>query len=403
MHALAGLRVLDFSHLLPGPWCTQTLGDLGADVVKVERRDVGDPSRFNPPAYREGTVYFHSVNRNKRSIDLDLGAPGDRQIARDLAEDADVVVESFRPGTAAKLGVDYASLHPRNPRLVYCSLSGFGPGGALASTAGHDAGIQGLAGLLSADDGALPRMPRFQAADYAAASFATIAILAALLRRASTGEGCVIEVPMYDSLMAWSSITLSSALARAAGHSGTPRLESFGSNPRYAVYATRDGKAVVVALLEARAWHRFCEHLGRPDLVHPESPGDRHRTHPERSESYRAAIAAFCGARDRDELIAEMEAHDIAITPCHTPDEALASSVARERDVVAFHDHPREGRVPHFVDPLMRAGLSDPSRRSAPVMGEHRDEILAELAGRRRARDATATHDVRRAEGTRRP
>ena len=376
---LAGASVIDFSHLMPGPWCTQTLGDLGADVIKVEQKGVGDPSRFNPPAYREGSVYFHSVNRNKRSITLDLRDAADRTVLERLLGDADIVVESYRPGVAAKLGIDYASAAALNPRLIYCSLNGYGSEGALAATPGHDAAVQSIAGLMHvAPDGVAP-MPRIQTGDWSAAAYATIGILAAYVRQQASGEGAHIETSMYDALMSWSSIALSSALARKAGFSGEPPLQAFGANPRYSTFPTADGKAVTVCLLEARAWARFCEHIGRPDLAYDETPADRHTIHPGRTEGFRAAIADFCSARQRDALAAEASAAGIAITPVYTPEEALSSPVAEARGVVQFIDHPHEGRIPFIVDPLYRSGLSDPKRRPAPRIGEHDAEIRSEL------------------------
>ena len=375
---LQGLRVLDFSHLMPGPWCAQTLGDLGADVVKVERRGAPDPSRFNAPHYASESVYFHSVNRNKRSIALDLHDADDRTVADELVSRADVLIESFRPGVAARLGIDHAAVAARNARIVYCSVTGFGARGALASTPGHDAALQGLAGTLHIAGLVPPPMPQIQTADWAASAFATIGILAACMRQRATGAGAYVDVSMYDSLLAWSTIKLSSALAQLAGRSGQPQLESFGTNPRYATYATRDGKAVTVSLLEARSWSRFCAAIGRPDLVYEETPADRHTPHPGRTGQFRAAIASFCLAHDRDELTATMEAHGVAISAVHSPEEAVQA--ARARKAIDFLEHPVDGRIPYFVDPLAHAGLSAPRRRPAPAYDEHGAQIRAELA-----------------------
>jgi crotonobetainyl-CoA:carnitine CoA-transferase CaiB-like acyl-CoA transferase len=378
MPPLEGLRVLDFSHLMPGPWCAQTLGDLGADVVKVERKGVPDPSRFNAPHYRVESVYFHSVNRNKRSIALDLNDAADRATASELVARADVLIESFRPGVAQRLAIDYETVAAANPRIIYCSVTGFGAQRALASTPGHDAALQGLAGILGVPGLDVPPMPQIQTADWAAAAFATIGILAAHAKRQATGQGARIDASMYDALLSWSSIKLSSALARLAGHSGLPALESFGTNPRYATYRSRDGKAVTVSLLEARSWALFCDHIGRPDLVYEESASDRHTSHPGRTEHFREAIAAFCLAHDRDDLVARMEAAGIAIGPVYSPDEAV--DAAHRFGAIAFYDHPVDGRVPYFVDPLARSGLADPLRRPAPAPDEHGQEIRAELA-----------------------
>ena len=376
---LAGIRIVDFSRLLPGPWCTQTLGDLGADVIKVEQPGVGDYSRHNPPTYGETGVYFASVNRNKRSIALDLSIDADRDLAHQLIRSADVLVESYRPGVPKRLGIDYESVAKSNPGLIYCSLDGFGNEGPLARTPAHDLSIQGLTGVLGKLDPP-PPLPGFLAGDYAAAAYATIAVLAALMRRRNDGRGCHLDIAMFDSLLAWSPIMLSGALARLAGHSGQPELEVWGRNPRYNTYRTRDGKAVTVSLLEPHTWQRFCTHIARPDLVDPdEAWSARHTDHGEHADRYRAAIAAFCASLDRDELCARATAADLPVCPVYDADEVLHSREAKTRDAVAWSDHPRDGRIPVIRDPLVHSGLSDPLRRPAPGLGEHSNEIRDEI------------------------
>lgn len=385
---LEGARVVDLSRLLPGPWCTQVLGDLGAEVIKIEQPEIGDYSRFNPPNYGEGSVYFHSVNRNKRSIALDLKLLEDRAIALDLLHRADIVVESYRPGVTAKLGIDYATLSQQNAGLIYCSVTGFGSVGPLARLPGHDLSIQGVAGLIGPVqyDG-IPAMPVVQMADYAAASYATIAVLAAYIQRQRTGLGRHLDVALYDSTVAMSNIVLASAMARSAGHSGSPELEVWGNNPRYAIYPTRDGKAVTVALLETATWHRFCNFIGRQDLMQEESLADRHSDHGERSKLYRETIADVCRSENRDDLVRRMMAADIPICPAYTTDEVMTSMEARERDLVQTSEHRVEGRITRIVDPLARSGLSEPMRGSAPRLGEHGAEVRRELTRTMRVAD----------------
>lgn len=374
---LDGAKVVDLSRLLPGPWCSQTLGDLGADVVKIEQPEIGDYGRFNPPRYREGGVYFNSVNRNKRSITLDLKREDDRRVALDLLRDADIVVEFDRPGVTEKLGIDYSSLAKINPGVIYCSVTGFGCDGEFAQVPGHDLSIQGAAGILNPGGAAgTPAMPSFQAADYAGATYATIAVLSAYIQRLRTGRGRHLDVALYDSLVVLSNIALVSALARVAGFSGKPELEVWGSNPRYAIYPTRDGKAVTVCLLETRTWERFCKFIARPDLIYEETHADRHTSHGDRADVFRKVIGDLCLAADRDTLVARMVEADIAICPVYSPDEALASPEAKARGLVRMAAHPVEGPIPQIVDPLTRAGLADPRRRMAPRLGEHNDEIV---------------------------
>ena len=186
----AGVRIVDFSRLLPGAWCSQFLADCGADVIKLEHPVGGDYARHNPPTYRHTGVYFNSVNRNKRSVALDLRNPQSRPVVRRLLESADVVLESFRPGVPERLGIDYATARACNERVIYCSLTGFGQDGPLAEHAGHDLNIQGMTGLmtLGLEPGQLPRPPGFMAADYAGATVACMGIMMGLAARERSGQ-----------------------------------------------------------------------------------------------------------------------------------------------------------------------------------------------------------------------
>ncbi|MBN8956302.1 MAG: CoA transferase [Rhizobiales bacterium] len=379
---LADFRIVDFSRLLPGPWCTQTLGDLGADVIKIEQPEIGDYSRFNPPTFKSVGAYFNSINRNKRSITLDLTVAADKAVADELIASADVIVESYRSGVAKKLAIDYETVKKVNPSVIYCSITGFGNDSALGRVPGHDLSIQGVAGTLGKHikHGDTPPMPTFQAGDFTGAAFATIGILAACIGRQTSGKGCYLEIPMYDSLISVSNVAMSGALARVAGYPGTPEMEPWGRNPRYNIYPTRDGKYVTVCLLEYRGWKRFCEYIGRPELAPEEDWSDRHSDHGDKAVSFRDAIAQFCLSRDRDALHDEMRQAEIAISAVYETDEAVRSAHACERGVVGFMARPADGQVPYLVDPLARAGLSDPTRRPSPELGEHGAEIREELS-----------------------
>ena len=380
---LAGLRIVDFSRLLPGPWCTQTLADMGADVIKIEQPDIGDYSRFNPPTYEEVGAYFNAVNRNKRSIALDLTQDDDYALARRLIAGADVVVESFRAGVTENLKIDYATVSADHPELIYCSVTGLGNPSAMGRVPGHDLSVQAVAGALGKNlkDGEVPPMPPFQAGDFTAAIYAAIGILGAHIRRQKTGRGCYLEAPMYDSLICSSNVAMTGPLARAAGYAGTPEMETWGANPRYSLYMTKDGKSAAVCLLEMRAWHKFCRHIGREDLIYDEDWEHRHTPHGDLADEFRQAIAGFCMSRSRDDLAEEMKAAGISITPVYTPDEALHSPHAQERGMLRVVDHPTGGKVAYLVDPLIRAGLADPERRPSPRLGEHDEEIRREISG----------------------
>jgi crotonobetainyl-CoA:carnitine CoA-transferase CaiB-like acyl-CoA transferase len=312
---------------------------------------------------------------------LDLTVPADREAAYKLIDEADIVVESFRDGVCRKLGIDYETLSKRNPSLIYCSVTGFGNGSKLGRVPGHDLSIQGVAGTLlkTAEPGKRPSMPSYQGGDFTAAAFATMGVLSAYIRRMNTNAGCYLEVPMFQSLVSVSNVGMSGAMARAAGFAGKPEMEPWGKNPRYNIYETRDGKYVTACLLEYRAWQRFCEYIGRNELAPEESWADRHTNHGERTEPIRKALAEFCLSRDRDALVEEMAAAEIAICAVYTADEAINYEHAREIGSVVFTEHPTEGRIPHLVDPLAAAGLTDPARLPSPALGQHTDDILKTL------------------------
>jgi len=379
---LTGLKVVDFSRLLPGPWTTQTLADMGADVVKVEQPEVGDYGRFNPPNYQTLGVYFNSVNRNKRSIALALTNPHAREAVLRLIGQADVVVESFRPGVTRKLGIDYDSVKAANPGLIYCSITGFGQEGSLAGLPAHDMAIQALSGVMgnTLEFNPVPPMPCFQAGDYAPAAYAISGIMGALMKRMKSGQGCYLDVAMFDAMFVWSNIALTGAIARLTGVPGKPELEAWGNNPRYNTYPTKDGKAVGVCLLETRTWKVFCDRMDRPDLYSDdETYSDRHTDHGNREEAFREAIAALCMSRERDELCRDMMSAGIPICPVYSPDEAVVSPLVTERGLLEEIDHPTEGRIPQPVNPLSAAGLTDSQRLPSPQLGADTQAVLMEL------------------------
>jgi len=376
---LAGIRVMDWTRLLPGPWCSQMLADLGAEVIKIEQRGVGDPSRHNAPIYRKGSVYFHSVNGGKKSLTINFNAPGARELTRRLIENADVVMESFSASVAGRHGIDAATALKINPRVVHCSISGYGQTGPLSGVPGHDLVVQAATGLL-APGGTEPYMPGFQVADYAAGLMACVGILVALRRRDQTGIGAALDISMFDSMFQLGQIGLGSAMARAAGFSGKPTMEVWGGNPRYAVYPTRDGKAVAVSLLELRYWRKFCEVIGRPELAaEHEDPSLRLSNHGTRTEAYREAISGYCGRHDRDTIARAMAERDIPVVPILTPDEALASHHARERELFEIVPDPVEGHISVLCNPLHRSGLARKNRTPAPDMGGDNATVLASL------------------------
>ncbi|MFV0297326.1 MAG: CaiB/BaiF CoA transferase family protein [Hyphomicrobiaceae bacterium] len=380
---LSGIKIVDFSRLLPGPWATTMLADMGAEVIKVEQPGIGDPSRYNPPVYRDESVYFHTVNAGKRGIALDLSKPEGVEVAHRLLRWADVAIESFRPSVAARLKVDFESAKALNAGIIYCSISGFGQTGPLAAVPGHDLVIQAMSGILKPhqDGSAKPGMPSFQAGDLAAANMATIAILAALRRRDQTGEGANLDIALLDSLVAMSNISLLPGLSRHAGGPGTPALEAWGATPRYTLDPTADGGYLAVCLLEARLWGEFCRAIGRDDLIsEDERHEDRHSSHGGRAERYREAIQAFCMSRPRDEIAREMAGLGIPVMPVLGPDEVMAHENTRVRNLAHRQPHPSQGQITVLTNPLVSAGLARSEPRSpAPRLGEHGSDVLEML------------------------
>jgi len=377
---LSGVKIVDFSRLLPGPWATQMLAELGAEVYKVEEPEIGDPSRHSYPRYKQNSVYFHATNGSKKSITVDLREPSGKEVAKRLIANCDVVVESFRPGLMKKLGLDYDIAKVINPAVIYCSISGFGKTGSLSHIAGHDLVIQSMTGLLGCAPDGQATVPGMQSADFAGSLYCVIAIQAALAQRAKTGIGCDIDISMYESLLNMCLIPLSTPFAKSAGYSGDPRMESFGGNPRYSIYKSKDGKNIAITLLEFKIWKEFCLKIDRPDLIfQDETPADRLSTHGERGIIYRKALQEYFSQFTWDEIMEHMLKTGIAIAPVCSPQDAMNLEHVKERGAISWLDHPIEGKLPYLVNPLARSGLAIESHHPAPLLGEDSEEILKNI------------------------
>jgi alpha-methylacyl-CoA racemase len=368
MQPLDGVRVLDLTRLLPGAYATLQLADLGAEVIKIEDPRGGDGMRSLPTS--AGRDYFALLNRSKRSVTLDLRSPGATAVFDALCAKADVVVESFRPSTARRLGVDGKALLQRHPRLVCASISGFGQSGPHAERAAHDINYQALAGLLiqssvadlnpsgaaapgqrlptasglrpatehaTARRSPLPQMPGPLIGDIGAAMQAATRIVAALLARERTGAGSIVDVSIHDAAMAWGLFPTTSELANAC----------------YAIYETADGQWLALGALEPKFWKGFCERLGRPDLVRPQHAQGAERARVE--EEVRRTMIGLT----RDEWLARFADADVCLTPIYTPDEAAADEHAAARDEIF----------------TVRARVDAPPR-PAPALGADTDRLL---------------------------
>ena len=375
---LAGIRVLDLTHALAGPFCTMLLGDLGADVIKVEAPGDGDHARrWGPPFVNGESTYFLSVNRNKRSVALDLKLEAGQRAAVDLALASDVLVENFRPGTAARLGLGWDDLHERRPQLVYASISGFGQG--RPALAGYDQIAQGTSGLMSitGEPQGKPVKSGVPVGDIVAGMFAAHAVLAALVERASSGTGRYVDVALNDSLLA--------ILTYQAGRyfaTGVPPGRDGNHHPTvapYGTFATRDGH-LNLAVGSDEQYRRFCEALEAPALA----TDPRFATNADRQAARTELVIEIerrLTRRTTGEWLARMEAAGIPAGPILDLAMAFSDPVAVERDMRVDVDHPVAGRIGQVGAPWKLDGRSSPVRMPPPLLGQHTDEVLTDVLG----------------------
>jgi alpha-methylacyl-CoA racemase len=376
---LDGVRVLDLSRLLPGPFCSLLLADFGADVVKVEDTAQGDYMRWSPPMYEgadpsAASAMFLGLNRNKRSVRVNLKDERGREVLLALAREADVLLESFRPGVLDRLGCGYEALRAVNPRLVYCAISGYGQDSPLRDRSGHDLNYLALAGLLglTGDRDGAPVQPAGQIADLGGgALMAAFGILAALRERDRSGEGQFVDVSMTDGTLAW----LAMLAARTLAEDAAPRrgaLELGGALVCYRPYRCADGW-ITIGALEPKFWAAFCRGVGREDLIAGQFDAPGSATH--------RAVEEVVAGRTRAEWTAFAAEHDCCVEPVLDLDEVLDSSHVRAREMVVEVDQPG------VAAPVRQLGVpvklsrtpADPAQRPGPALGEHTEELLREL------------------------
>jgi alpha-methylacyl-CoA racemase len=385
---LAGVRIIDLTRLLPGGYATQALADWGADVIKVEDPRGGDPSRWMEPIVDGTSLYFLALNRNKRSLALDLKAPAGRDALLRLIATADVVLESFRPGVMERLGLGPHALRAQFPRLVYCAITGYGQDGPAQGRPGHDLNYLGYSGMLDLNRTASaqpPQLPPTQIADLAGGALpAMIGILVALVGRATSGQGDIVDVSMLDATFALQPLTLALALATGAGpQPGQPQLH--GGAPYYGIYAARDGRFVTLAALEPKFWERFCELVGHPEWFPLHATSD-----PAKRERLRQDLATLFATRTQAEWLALLAEDDTCVGPVQTLSEALADPQVQARRLIVPADLGTE-RLTEALAPTPRlVAAAAPPQRPPPLLGEHSDEVLAQ-AGLSRA-DIAALH-----------
>ena len=368
---LTGLRVLDLSRLLPGPYSTLLLADLGADVIKVEDPQGGDYIRWTPPMHGEYSSMYWGLNRNKRSIRINLKHEAGRDALLRLAEGADVVVESFRPGVMDRLGIGWETLHARNPALVLCSISGYGQTGPYVDRAGHDINYIALAGVLGftgGRDGSVA-MPGVQIGDIGGGGMsAAIAILAALRHRDRTGRGQHCDVSMLDGAVSWLSIHAGRFFSEGVSpRPGTSHLN--GRHPCYNLYRCRDG-ILSVGALEPKFWTELTTALGLPHLA------DRGFAEGAERDAVIAEIEAVLMTRTRAQWAEALAGRDVCTEPVLDLDEVFENEQVRARGLRI--DPGVGGPTAQLGFPFLLSETPPRVRRAAPGFGEHTGEVLAE-------------------------
>ncbi|MCE8035469.1 CaiB/BaiF CoA-transferase family protein [Halomonas sp. MCCC 1A11057] len=386
---LTGLRVLDLSRVMAGPWCTQILADMGAEVIKIERPVSGDDTRHWGPPWlkdRDGnetreSAYYLSANRGKHSVTVDMGRPEGQALIRELAAESDILVENFKSGGLARKGLDYATLEAINPRLIYCSITGFGQTGPMAAMAGYDYLIQAQGGLMSitgaadGEPGAGPQRVGMAVADLTTGMNAAIAILGALHHRHLTGEGQYIDMALLDVQVSW--------LANQAQNyfcSGTPPTRTGEYHPNlvpYQPFPTADGEKVIIAIGNDGQFQRFCRAVGRPELA--EDP--RFATNPARVRHRLELVpimVEITRSRSSTEWMALLGEIAVPCGPIQNIAQVFDDPQVKARGM-QIELESRHGPVPGVANPIKYSRTQLEYRKAPPALGEDTDAVLARL------------------------
>lgn len=379
MKALEGLRVLDLTRALAGPFCTLMLGDYGADVIKIELPGSGDDTRtWGPPFIGEESAYFLSINRNKRSLTLNFREPKAVEVFLKLAKDADVIVENFTPGVMQRLGIDYETVKGVNPGIVFCSISGFGQTGPYKARPAYDQIMQGISGLMSitGEPAGEPEKIGIAVTDIGAGMWAAFSVLAALRHRYETGDGQYIDVAMLDAQVAW--------LTYQAGYyfaNNAPPQRLGKAHPTlvpYQGFMGSDGKYFNVAVGSERLWERFCQGVGREDLKDdPEyaTNGDRVRNR----GKIVPLLQEFFLTRPSVDWVADLQAVSVPAGPINDLADVFSDPQVLYREMFLEMPHPTLGSIKQTGLPLKFSATPGSLERHPPLLGEHNDEILAGL------------------------
>ncbi|MBI4763038.1 MAG: CoA transferase [Deltaproteobacteria bacterium] len=356
---LEGIKILDSAHQYPGPYCSMLLGDLGAEVIKVEQPKTGDPARANPG-------FFKGINRNKKSITLDLKKPSAGEIMKRLVREADVFTEGFRPGVVKRLGVDYETLKKINPRLIYCSISGYGQNGPYRDLPGHDLNYMAMAGMLDSirDKDGTHVSPGVAIGDLSSGMFAVIGIMAALMARGHTGNGQYVDVSMFDGLLSWMSIRF--GLFFQNGSSARPYDAGYG------VFKAGDGKPFTLGIAhENWFWDRLCTAIGLPEYVGIQAT-ERHQ----RRKELVAELESVFSQKTREKWINILIEADVPVAPVKTPEEVLEDPQVLFREMIQELKGPFGESIRQVAFPVKLSETPALIQSPPPELGEHTEEVL---------------------------
>ena len=383
---LAGLRVLELARILAGPWAGKLLADLGADVIKVERKGAGDDTRGWGPPFVEGTdgnhigsAYFHATNRGKRSIEMDFESDEGRRIVRKLAARSDVLIENFKVGGLAKFGLDYKSLAPECPRLIYCSVTGFGQDGPYAKRAGYDLMAQGMGGIMDLTgmaDGEPTRIG-IPVSDIFTGVYSVVGILAALAEREKTGKGCYVDAALVDSTVG---VLSNQAMNYLVSGNVPKRIGNAHANiVPYQVFPVADGH-IIVATGNDNQYVKFCNVIGGPELAQNPDYKDNVGRLKHRAELV-GKLSALTARMKRKELLDKLEAQQVPAGPINDLDQVFKDPQVAHRGMkLAIKSKAaKAGTIPGVRTPIVIDGWRAASERPSPLLGEHTAEILREI------------------------
>jgi crotonobetainyl-CoA:carnitine CoA-transferase CaiB-like acyl-CoA transferase len=377
MQPLAGVKVLDCTKVLAGPLCTQYLSDLGAEIVKVEPTVVGDETRRSPPIRGDFGSIFLSVNRNKKSLALDLKNPEGRKVIRDLIRTSDVLIESYATGVADRLGIDYQSAAAEKPDIIHCSISGFGRTGPLSNGLGYDVILQAFSGTMSmtGEPGGGPVRSPISPIDQATGLHAMAGILAGLIERGKTGKGCSLEVSLFETAVAYLGYNLQTYWEKGvepvkcgSGHESLCPYQAF--------YAS--DAPLLIGIANDNLWGRFCRAVGRDDLI----VDARFRTNPDRVAHYQETVAlvqSIVATRPRDEWVSLMNKIGVPCAPINSLSEMLAHPHTAARGIILDYQHPDLGALKGTAYPVVFNGEPRAIKSAPPRHGQHTREILDSL------------------------